>query len=332
MMPRPRPGGVAAIDPAVTQNRHGYALPGELLHLDIRKLGRTGSPGLRVTGDRSQRHRGIGCEYVHQVIDDPSRVAFASIESDERGTSACMALIRAVCDYRNVGVCLERVLTDNGTCCRSRRLQRPPRRLGVRHLRTRPCTLRADGKTERLVQARPARGYARAYDKSGQRAYALHGPLHHYNWHRPHASPGCRPPISRTPLNNVLGLHAEGGRRNVGVLRCRSGTTHYLGAAADVGAGREHRPSAGGRTRGDRQRAPCGGRPARDRRVVAPACLPRPAGVADACRCIRYTCPGWGHGVARAMPGYRSRAAVTSLVCRPRFGRNLCPLALRSPA
>lgn len=199
---------LAELEPALPHNRYEYALPGQLLHLDIKKLGRIGSPGHRVTGDRSHRHRGIGWEYVHLAIDDHSRVAFASIEPDERGTSACKALIRTVRYYRSLGVCFERVLTDNGTCYRSRRFQRLIRRLGMRHLRTRPYTPRTNGKAERLVQTSLREwAYARAYDNSGQRADALHGWLHHYNWHRPHASLGYKPPISRIPLNNLLGLH-----------------------------------------------------------------------------------------------------------------------------
>ncbi|AUZ56484.1 IS481 family transposase [Stenotrophomonas acidaminiphila] len=200
---------LAELEPALPENRYEHARPGQLLHLDIKKLGRIGSPGHRVTGDRSHRHRGIGWEYVHLAIDDHSRVAFASIEPDERETSACKALIRTVRYYRSLGVCFERVLTDNGTCYRSRRFQRLLRRLGMRHLRTRPYTPRTNGKAERLVQTSLREwAYARAYDNSGQRAGALHDWLHHYNWHRPHASLGYKPPISRIPLNNVLGLHS----------------------------------------------------------------------------------------------------------------------------
>lgn len=199
---------LAELEPALPHNRYEYALPGQLLHLDIKKLGRIGSPGHRVTGDRSRRHRGIGWEYVHLAIDDHSRVAFASIEPDERGTSACKALIRTVRYYRSLGVCFERVLTDNGTCYRSRRFQRLVRRLGMRHLRTRPYTPRTNGKAERLVQTSLREwAYARSYANSEQRAHALQGWLHHYNWHRPHASLGYRPPITRIPLNNVVGLH-----------------------------------------------------------------------------------------------------------------------------
>ena len=199
---------LAELEPATPENRYEYARPGQLLHLDIKKLGRIGSPGHRVTGDRSHRHRGIGWEYVHRAIDDHSRVAFGSIESDERGISACKALIRTVRYYRGLGVHFEKLLTDNGACYKSRRFRRLVRRLGMRHLRTRPYTPRTNGKAERLVQTSLREwAYACSYDNSEQRANALTHWLHHYNWHRPHASLGYKPPIYRIPLNNVLGLH-----------------------------------------------------------------------------------------------------------------------------
>lgn len=201
--------GLTDLEPAAPQNRYEYAQPGQLLHLDIKKLGRIGSPGHRITGERSHRHRGIGWEYVHLAIDDHSRVAFGCIEPDERGSSACKALIRAVRYYRTLGVCFQRVLTDNGACYTSRRFRRLLRRLGMRHLRTRPYTPRTNGKAERLVQTTLREwAYARSYANSEQRADAFNGWLHHYNWHRPHASLGHQPPISRIPLNNVLGLHS----------------------------------------------------------------------------------------------------------------------------
>ena len=199
---------LAELEPAPPVNRYEYAQPGELLHLDIKKLARFRKPGHRVTGDRRVNSDGIGWEYVHLAIDDHSRVAFACLEPDERGVSACRALILAVRYYRTLGVRFERVLTDNGACYRSRRFRRLVRRLGMRHLRTRPYTPRTNGKAERLVQTCLREwAYARAYDSSVCRAVALNHWLHQYNWHRPHASLGYRPPISRIPLNNVLGLH-----------------------------------------------------------------------------------------------------------------------------
>lgn len=199
---------LAELAPAAPENRYEYPAPGQLLHLDIKKLARFRQPGHRVTGNRQVNSDGIGWEYVHLAIDDHSRVAFGSIEPDERGSSACRALLQALRYYRGLGVRFERVLTDNGACYRSRRFRRLVRRLGMRHLRTRPYTPRTNGKAERLVQTSLREwAYARSYANSEQRAHALQGWLHHYNWHRPHASLGYRPPITRIPLNNVMGLH-----------------------------------------------------------------------------------------------------------------------------
>jgi transposase InsO family protein len=199
---------LAELEPAAPENRYEYAQPGQLLHLDIKKLARFRRPGHRVTGNRQINSDGVGWEYVHLAIDDHSRVAFGSIEPDERGISACRALLQAVRYYRGLGVRFERVLTDNGACYRSRDFHRLVRRLGMRHLRTRPYTPRTNGKAERLVQTSLREwAYACSYADSEQRARAFKPWLHHYNWHRPHASLGYHPPISRIPLNNVLGFH-----------------------------------------------------------------------------------------------------------------------------
>lgn len=200
---------LAELEPAPPHNRYEYAQPGQLLHLDIKKLARFRLPGHRVTDDRTVTSRGIGWEYVHLAIDDHSRVAFGCIEPDERGISACRALIKAVRYYRSLGVRFVRVLTDNGACYKSRRFRRLVRRLGMRHLRTKPYTPRTNGKAERLVQTTLREwAYARSYVNSQQRADAFPAWVHHYNWHRPHASIGYLPPISRIPMNNVLGLHS----------------------------------------------------------------------------------------------------------------------------
>lgn len=200
---------LAELEPARPDNRFEYALPGQLLHLDIKKLGRFWRPGHRLTGDRAGTSAGAGWEFVHLAIDDHSRVAFGTIEPDERGTSACRALLQAVRYYRGLGVRFERVMTDNGSCYKSRRFRRLLGRLRLRHVRTRPYTPRTNGKAERLVQtALREWAYARSYIDSCQRAQALHYWLHHYNWHRPHAAVGYKPPISRLPLNNVVGLHS----------------------------------------------------------------------------------------------------------------------------
>ena len=143
---------LAELDPAPPINRYEHDKPGDLLHLDIKKLGRFWRPGHRVTGDRLNASDGAGWEYVHLAIDDHSRVAFATIEPDERGTSACRMLIRTLRYYRGLGVTFTRVMTDNGACYKSRRFRRLLRRLGLLHVRTRPYTPRTNGKAERLVQ------------------------------------------------------------------------------------------------------------------------------------------------------------------------------------
>ena len=202
---------LAELEPARPDNRYEHAAPGDMLHLDIKKLGRFWRPGHRATGNRRGASDGAGWEFVHLAIDDHSRVAFGTIEPDERGSSACRALLSAVRYYRTLGVRFQRVLTDNGACYKSRRFRRLVKRLGLRHQRTRPYTPRTNGKAERLVQTVLREwAYARSYESSAQRAEAFPRWLHHYNWHRPHASVGYQAPISRLslPLNNVVGLHS----------------------------------------------------------------------------------------------------------------------------
>ena len=202
---------LAYLDPPKPANRYEYAAPGDLLHLDIKKLGRFRRPGHRVTGDRSNTpRRGPGWEYVHIAIDDHSRVAFSSIHADETALSACQALLKALRYYASLGVRFKRVLTDNGAAYRSRRFKRLCERLGLRHLRTRPYHPRTNGKAERFIQTTLREwAYARSYPSSEHRAQHLLDWQHQYNWHRPHASLDYQPPISRIPIpeNNLVGLH-----------------------------------------------------------------------------------------------------------------------------
>jgi transposase InsO family protein len=201
---------LAELEPAPPVVRYEYPTPGDLLHLDIKKLGRFWRPGHRATGDRQQNSNGAGWEYVHVAIDDASRIAFSSLHPDERGRSACQALLRALRYYRALGIRFTRIMTDNGSCYGSRKFRRLVKRLGLRHLRTKPYTPRTNGKAERFIQTSLREwAYARSYESSAQRAQHLMPWLHQYNWHRPHASLGYHPPISRAPLslNNVVGLH-----------------------------------------------------------------------------------------------------------------------------
>lgn len=201
---------LAYLDPPRPANRYEHDAPGDMLHLDIKKLGRFRRPGHRVTGNRRQDSPGAGWEYVHVAIDDHSRVAFASIHPDETGKSACQALLKAVRYYAGVGIRFQQVLTDNGAAYRSRIFRRLCRRLGLRHRRTKPYTPRTNGKAERFIQtALREWAYAHSYETSKQRGRYLSTWLHRYNWHRPHASLGYLPPVSRLPIvNNLLGLHS----------------------------------------------------------------------------------------------------------------------------
>lgn len=203
---------LAALEPQPVR-RYEREHPGELLHIDIKKLGKFSRTGHRITGDRTgqSKTRGVGWEFVHVCIDDASRIAFSQIRPDERKTSAVAFLKAAVAYYQSLGITVERVMTDNGSCYRSRAFARACKRLRIRHIRTRPYTPRTNGKAERFIQTSLREwAYAHAYDTSDQRAAELPRWLHHYNWHRPHGSIGAMPPISRLALNrnNLLRLHS----------------------------------------------------------------------------------------------------------------------------
>jgi transposase InsO family protein len=201
---------LSALEPAEPVRRYEREHPGELIHIDTKKLGKIGVVGHRITGDRSTRVRGIGWEYVHVCIDDASRIAFVEIKSDERKKSTVAFLKAAVAYYAKLGIKVERVMTDNGSCYRSRAFARACKRLGLRHIRTKPYTPKTNGKAERFIQTSLREwAYARAYDDSNARAAELPIWLHRYNWHRPHGSLRAKTPISKLGLteNNVLRLH-----------------------------------------------------------------------------------------------------------------------------
>ena len=201
-----------ALELAEPIRRYERENPGELIHIDIKKLGRFNRTGHRITGDRSgpNKSRGAGWEFVHVCIDDASRVAYVEIKKDERKASAVAFLKAAVAYYAKLGVTVERVMTDNGSCYRSRAFARACKRLGLKHIRTRPYTPKTNGKAERFIQtALREWAYAKAYQRSDQRGAELPLWLHRYNWHRPHGSLGAMTPISRLGLsgNNLLRLH-----------------------------------------------------------------------------------------------------------------------------
>jgi transposase InsO family protein len=205
---------LSALEPAEPIRRYEREHPGELIHLDIKKLGRIGSVGHRITGRQTgvvNRHLGIGWEYVHVCIDDASRIAFVEVMADQRKESAVTFLKAAVAYYAKLGIRIERVMTDNGSCYRSRSFRAACERLGLRQIFTRPYTPKTNGKAERFIQtALREWAYARAYQNSDQRSAELLDWLHRYNWHRPHASLKAKPPISRLGLSedNLLRLHS----------------------------------------------------------------------------------------------------------------------------
>jgi transposase InsO family protein len=191
--------------------RYEHAHPGDLLHLDTKKLGRIAQIGHRITADRRRRVRGIGWEYLHVCIDDHSRVSTAEMYPDEHGVTAAAFLERSVAYYASFGVQIRRVMTDNGSCYLSRAFREACQRLQLRHLRTRPYTPRTNGKAERFIQSALREwAYAHAYRRSRERTETLPLWLHRYNWHRPHHSIGLNPPISRLALSadNLVRLHS----------------------------------------------------------------------------------------------------------------------------
>jgi len=205
---------LSALEPAEPIRRYERDKPGELIHIDIKKLGRIGSVGHRITGRQTgvvNRHLGIGWEFVHVCIDDASRVAFSKVMKDEKKESAVAFLMTAVTHYASLGVKSERVMTDNGSCYRSKAFARTCKMLGLKHIRTKPYTPKTNGKAERFIQTSLREwAYGRAYNTSHERTAELPRWLHRYNWHRPHASIGAKPPISRLGLteNNLLRLHS----------------------------------------------------------------------------------------------------------------------------
>lgn len=199
-----------SLEPPAPVVRYERAAPGELLHLDTKKLGRIDGVGHRITGDRRSANRGIGWDMVHLAIDDHSRVSFALIKTDERGENCAQFLREAVAYYANLSVRIDRVMTDNGSGYVSKAFRAACSALGIRHVRTRPYTPKTNGKAERFVQTSLREwAYARPYESSAQREAALQPFLHRYNWHRPHSALNRQPPMSRIPaVSNLLELNS----------------------------------------------------------------------------------------------------------------------------
>src|ERR1051325_3887335 len=206
-----------ALEPVEPVRRYQRQHPGELIHIDIKKLGRIDGIGHRIPGDRrgqSTRRslgRGLGWEFFHVCIDDASRIAFAQVMRDEKKESAIAFLKAALAYYRSLGIAVARVMTDNGSCYNAFDFRDACRELGLKHIRTRPYTPKTNGKAERFIQtALREWAYAQAYTHSDRRTAELTLWLHRYNWHRPHASLDANTPISRLGLSqdNLLRLHS----------------------------------------------------------------------------------------------------------------------------
>ena len=185
--------------------------PGELLHIDIKKLGRFDEVGHRITGDRTQRARNIGWEHVFVAVDDHSRMAFTQVHPDESKHSAEAFLRSAVAYFERLGVPIQRVLTDNGKSFRSGLFAAACLELGISQKFTRAYRPQTNGKAERFIQSALREwAYGHAYANSDQRRDALPAWNHFYNWHRPHHGINLVPPISRlsVPRKNLLTLHS----------------------------------------------------------------------------------------------------------------------------
>jgi transposase InsO family protein len=202
--------------------RYERSRPGELVHVDVKKLGRIeGGAGKRVRGgvrnhyrptltDRAgKRRKTIGWEYVHIAVDDHSRLAYAEVLADEKAQTAVGFLRRALAFFARHGIRVERLLTDNGSAYRSAIHALACRALGIRHLRTRPYRPQTNGKAERFIRTLlQGWAYGAIYRSSAERTAALDGWLWHYNHRRRHSALGHRPPVSRIGSTNLLGSYS----------------------------------------------------------------------------------------------------------------------------
>lgn len=191
-------GRLKYLEPKPVVVRYEKKRPGELLHLDTKKLGRIQGVGHRIHGDRRRRARGVGWEFLHVCVDDATRVAYAEVLPDEKAVTATAFLERAVQWFRDRDVWVQRVMTDNGSCYRSKRFGRVLERLEIRHIFTRPYRPQTNGKAERFIQtAKREWAYKRAYRSSAARTLALPSFLKRYNGRRRHHGIDRQTPLSR---------------------------------------------------------------------------------------------------------------------------------------
>ena len=191
--------------------RYEHAEPGDLLHIDTKKLGRIERMGHRVTGDRRDTVEGAGWEFLFVAVDDHARIGFTQMHPDERQGSAVAFLGAAVAYFASLGVTLQRVLTDNGPAFHSKAFATACRCSGLRHVFARPYRPQTNGKAERFIQSALREwAYGIAYQNSTERTAMLERWTHHYNWHRPHQGIGGLAPMSRLgrSRNNLLTLHS----------------------------------------------------------------------------------------------------------------------------
>lgn len=194
-----------SLDPQPPPIRYERDKPGELLHIDTKRLGRFDAVGHRITRKRSHGSRKQGFEHVFVATDDHTRLAYSEILPDEHGETACTFLNRAVTWFARMDIKVERVMTDNGSPFRSHAWKGLCASLEIRHKRTRPYTPRTNGKVERLIQTLLREwAYRFTYESSAERKRWLQPYLHFYNYHRGHSSLGDNPPISRVDRKNVL--------------------------------------------------------------------------------------------------------------------------------
>jgi len=192
---------LSALDPVELPRRYERQRPGELLHIDIKKLGRIGRAGHRVNGDRTTRVRGIGWEYAYVAVDDHSRIAFTQVLPAENGPCATAFLRDALAYYKTLGMRIERVITDNGKVFGAKSFIALCEAHGIVRKRTRFYRPQTNGKAERFIQtALREWAYGRSYRSSNERSAHLPHWLHAYNWHRPHTALGGAVPISRSGL------------------------------------------------------------------------------------------------------------------------------------
>jgi transposase InsO family protein len=205
-------GRLRVLDPREAANRYETPRPGQLVHIDVKMLGRIQRAGHRVTGTRVGQRRGVGWECAHVAVDGATRLAYVEVLADERKQTACGFLERAIAWFAARGIVVERILTDNGAAYRSHLHRHTCQRLGIRHSRTRAYRPRTNGKAERFIKTLTERwAYGAIYSTSAERTGALSSWLRFYNHHRPHRSLNRQTPAARLEWllgNNVLASHS----------------------------------------------------------------------------------------------------------------------------